>query len=783
MAMGLKKALIHVSGLIQGIGFRPFVYRLAVRRGLRGRVLNLGDAGVRIELYGPEEAIRDFLRALVEEKPPIAQYTGLEVRWGEAGGSEAPDGFAIAESDVAGRAGEFSTIPPDIAVCDRCLAEIYDPGDRHYMYPFTCCASCGPRFTIMTDLPYDRERTTMADFPMCPDCAREFNDPMDRRFNAQTICCPSCGPKMALYDREGHLVDCRDPLAEAARLLREGLVVAVKGIGGFHLAVRADMDGPVAELRARRGKPRKPLAVMSLTVEDVRKYALVSEVEEELLTSPARPIVVLEKAEPFPLSDLVAPGLHTVGVMLPYSGIHHLLLHHARLPALVMTSANPPGQPMVVSNDEAFGSLGGMADYLLVHDRRIWARCDDSVVRVVDGRPVFLRRSRGYAPMPVRLPFRASGPVVAVGPELSSTGAILMGDKCFLTQHVGDVETLEALGFLEEALSHLAKLLRLDDVAAVACDLHPLFLSRRLASELAELHGAELVEVQHHHAHAASLMAERGLGPDEPVVCLACDGVGYGPDGGAWGGEVLLASYDAFERLGHLEPQPMPGGDVCAYRYGRMLQAILSKRLEEEELVDFLTGERLAGFKHGEAEVRAVFLQLEKGFNVPMTTSTGRLLDAVSCLLGLCYRRTYEGEGAMVLEAAASRGHPGAVELTVEVVERDGRMVLETSRMVYEAYEALREGERVEDIALAFLKALSRGLAEMALRAAEREGIGIIGFTGGVAYNDIMTRSIRELVEAEGLTFIRHVRVPCGDGGLSLGQAVVASARAGLLTA
>jgi len=781
--MGLRKAVIHVSGLIQGIGFRPFVYRLAVRRGLKGQVLNLGDAGVRIEVYGPEEAIRDFLKALVKERPAIARYEGLDVRWEDARGTEVPREFRIAPSDPKGRSREFSIIPPDIAICDECLREIYDPGDRHHLYPFTCCASCGPRFTIMIDLPYDRERTTMADFPMCPDCAREFNDPMDRRFNAQTICCPSCGPKMALYDREGRLVDCRDPLAEAGRLLREGLIVAVKGIGGFHLAVRADVDEAVAELRARRGKPRKPLAVMSLTVEDVRKYALVSEAEEELLTSPARPIVVLGKAEPFPLSDLVAPGLHTVGAMLPYSGIHHLLLYHARLPALVMTSANPPGQPMVITNEEAFRCLKDMADYILVHDRLIWARCDDSVLRLVDGRPAFLRRSRGYVPMPVELPFKARGAVVAVGPELSSTGAILRGGRCYLTQHIGDVETLEALDFLEGALAHMAKLLRLEDVDAVACDLHPLFLSRRLALELADRHGAELIEVQHHHAHVASLMAEQGLGPDEAIIGLACDGVGYGPDGTAWGGEVLLASYEDFKRLGHLEPQPMPGGDACAYWYGRMLQAILSKWLDEEELLDFLINHRLRGFKHGEAEVRAVAAQLEKGFNVPMTTSTGRLLDAVSCLLGLCYRRTYEGEGAMVLEAAASRGHPGAVELTVEVVERDGRMVLETSRMVYEAYEALREGERVEDIALAFLKALSRGLAEMALRAAESEGISIIGFTGGVAYNGIITKSIRELVEAEGLTFIRHVRVPCGDGGLSLGQAVVASARAGLLTA
>jgi len=776
----LKKAVVHVSGLIQGIGFRPFVYRLAVRRGLKGRVLNLGDAGVRIELYGPEEAIRDFLRALVAEKPPVAHYTRLDVDWSETKADEAPDGFSIAPSDLRGRGKEFSIIPPDIAVCDECLREIYDPKDRHYMYPFTCCASCGPRFTIMIELPYDRERTTMVEFPMCEHCSREFNDPMDRRFNAQTICCPLCGPQMTLYDRDGELVPCRDPLLEAGRLLREGAVLAVKGIGGFHMAVRADLDKPVAELRARRRKPRKPFAVMSLTVDDVRKYALVSEAEEELLKSPARPIVVLRKVEPFALSELVAPGLHTVGVLLPYSGIHHILLHHAHIPAAVMTSANLPGQPMVIENEQAFRKLKDMADYILVHDRRIWARCDDSVVRLVDGRPVFLRRSRGYVPMPVEVPVRARGAVVAVGPELTSTGAILRGHRCYLTQHIGDVETLEALEFLNGALGHLAKLLRLSDIGAVACDMHPLFLSRQVAREWAERHGAELVEVQHHHAHVASLMAEHGLGPDEHVIGLACDGVGYGPDGTAWGGEVLLASYEGFERLGQLEPQPMPGGDACAIWYGRMLQAILYGRVKEDELRAFLVRERLPGFRHGEAEVDAVFSQLKKGFNTPLTTSTGRILDAVSCLLGLCYKRTYEGEGAMLLEAAASRGRSGAVRIEAHITERDGRMVLETSDMVLQAYEALRAGRRIEDIARAFLTALAEGLAEMAVRAAERTGVEVVGFTGGVAYNDLMTKVIRAYVEERGLKFIRHVKVPCGDGGISLGQAVVAAVRAGL---
>ena len=771
-----RKAVVHVAGLIQGIGFRPFVYRLAVKRGLKGSVCNLGDAGVRIELYGPEKAIKDFLRALVAEKPPIAQYTRVDVEWQEVRESEKlPDDFQIVASDKRGRAREFSIIPPDIAVCDKCLAEIYDPGDRHYHYPFTCCAACGPRFTIMTDLPYDRERTTMDEFPMCEFCSREFNDPLDRRFNAQTICCPLCGPQMTLYTPDRELVDCKDPLVEAARLLREGFIVAVKGIGGFHLAVRADQDDAVARLRERRRKPGKPFAIMSLSVRDVERYALVGDLERELLESPARPIVVLRKREPFPLSELVAPGLHTVGVMLPYSGIHHLLLHYARVLALVMTSANMPSEPMIIDNRKAFERLRGVADYLLVHNRRIWARCDDSVVRVVDGRPAFLRRSRGYVPMPVELPFEARGAVVAVGPELMATGAILRGRRCYLTQHIGDVEGPEAVEFLDAALAHLARLLRLDGVKAVACDLHPAFLSREVAVKWAEHFGAELVEVQHHHAHVASLMTEANIEPGERVVGVACDGVGYGLDGTAWGGEVLLADYERFERLGHLEPQPMPGGDACALWYGRMLQAILYGRVPKGELRDFLVRERLKGFKWGEHEVDLVFQQLKRGFNVATTTSTGRLLDAVACLLGVAYRRTYEGEGAMKLEAAAAKGVPGAVEIEARVVTRDGAWVLETGRMVRDAYEALMAGERPEDIACAFQLALAHGLAEIAIRAAEKAGVNVVGFTGGVAYNDAITGAFRRHVEAAGLKFIRHTIVPNGDGGISLGQAAVAA--------
>jgi len=771
----LRRAIISISGLVQGIGFRPFVYRLAAKRGLKGYVKNLGDAGVEIDVNGGEDAIRAFLRDLREEKPPIAVYTRIDVKWLEsvAGYSE----FTIDNSDLAKRSVRLSIIPPDISICEDCLRDLHNPHDRHHLYPFTCCALCGPRFTTIMDIPYDRERTTMSDFPLCEECNGEFHDPLDRRFNAQTICCPECGPKMTVYDPERTVVEGENPLRAAAELLDEGFILAVKGIGGIHLAAKTTEDDPLLRLRKRRKKQNKPFAIMSPSLEDVRSYALVSELEGEVLTAYSRPIVVLRRKEPFPLSPQISPGLDTVGVMLPYSGIHCLLFDYLREPALVMTSANFPGEPMVVSNREAFERLRGVADYFLLHNREIWARCDDSVLRVIDGHPTFLRRSRGYVPMPIALPFSSRRRVVAVGPELASTASILKEDKCYPTQHLGDIETPESLTFLRNALKHMMKLIRVSKPDTVACDLHPGFLSRTIALELVEESGAQLVEVQHHHAHLASLMAESGVEPGEKVVGIVCDGYGYGSDGTPWGGEILVAGYGDSQRVGHLEPQPMPGGDLCAYRYGRMLQGILYGEMPKEELRRFLLENCSEGFSMGEREIEIVFNQLERGIYTPLTTSAGRLLDAVSCLLGCAYRRTYEGEGAMKLEAAAARGEPRPIDLPIEVDEHDDMLVLKTSQMVRRILE-LRRGRGREVLAHAFQEALAEGLAEMAIRAAEDRGLGMVGFTGGVAYNDTMTQIIRKRIEERGYRFLHHRKVPCGDGGLSLGQAAVAALKA-----
>ncbi|MEM3027177.1 MAG: carbamoyltransferase HypF [Candidatus Bathyarchaeia archaeon] len=772
------RAIAKISGLVQGIGFRPFVYRIALEKGLKGYVKNLGDAGVEVLIEGEDADIKAFLRDLKDKGPPQAIYTNIDVEWLTYIGDY--NAFTIDESDVARKNVKLSIIPPDVSVCEDCLKDIFNPQDRHFLYPFTCCAICGPRFTVIKNLPYDRDRTTMSEFPMCKECGHEYANPLDRRFNAQTICCPRCGPKMALYDRKGRIIeDEKDPIEAAARLLEEGFILAIKGIGGIHIAAGTVEDEPLMRLRRRRRKPNKPFAIMSPSLEEVRKYAIVSKDEEELLTSFARPIVVLRKQDPFPLSDLISPGLHTVGVMLPYSGIHYLLFHYMsrKQPALVMTSANFPGEPMVISNNEAFERLGGIADYFLLHDRDIWTRCDDSVLRVIDGRRIFLRRSRGYVPMPIALPFSSNFVIGAMGAELSSTAAILKNDRAYLTQHIGDLEGPDSLEFLRGTLKHFMGLLGLSRLDALACDMHPAFLSRTVASELSEELGIPVIDVQHHHAHLASLMAEAGMKPGEEIVGIVCDGYGYGMDGTAWGGEILVGDYKGFERVGHLEPQPMPGGDLCTQRYGRMLQGILYKAMPREELREFLIKECIRGFHSGAMEVDMVFDQLEKGIYTPKTTSAGRLLDAVSCLLGVAFKRTYEGEGAIKLEAFAAKGDRNSLEIPIEIEDQGSVLVLKTSRMVKAVLE-LRNLYRRNDLACAFQKALGMGLAEMAVRVARDRGIGIIGFTGGVAYNEAINQVIRRRVEGEGYRFLRHELVPCGDGGLSLGQAAIASFKA-----
>ena len=771
----LRGATVRIQGVVQAVGFRPFIYRLAVRHNLKGYVANLEDATVEIFVEGEEKAIKDFLKALPKEAPKVSQIESVEVSWGAPRGYR---GFEIRPSQFR-RMSFGSIIPPDISICEECVKDMFRPGSRWYLYPFTCCAQCGPRFTSVWALPYDRQRTNMADFPLCEDCLREYEDPMDRRFHAQGICCSRCGPRMMLVDRRGEALEVDEPIREAAKLLKEGYIVAVKGIGGVHLAALAVDDEPVLELRKRKRRPYQPFALMSPDLEAVRSFADVSSEEEKLLVSWRKPIVVLRKSGDYYLSEWVSPGLDTVGVMLPYTGIHILLLRYCGEPALIMTSGNPSGLPMAISNEEALRLLGGIADFFLLHNRRIINRCDDSVVRLVDGMPILYRRSRGFVPSPIEIPIRMEENqlVLSLGAELRNVGAILYRSRCFPTQYIGDTDNMETLDYLREAVHRLKGLLGIEaEPTAIAHDLNPAYLTTRLAKELSENSGCRLVAVQHHHAHLASLMAEWGLPADEQIVGIVMDGVGYGADGDAWGGEVLIGGYEGFRRAGHLERQPMPGGDLCALYPDRMLLAVLLTRSEDDRRrVQSVLSRSVKHLPHGDAELRVLLAQLR---NPSLhTTSAGRFLDAVSALADVCHRRTYEGEPAIRLEAAANRGRPDALPLAPQIADEKGVYVLKTGDLLYELACALEEGCRRVDVCAAAQEALARGMAEIAIGVAEERGIKTVGVSGGVFMNAYILRRTRQIVEDAGLRFLHHRLLPPGDGGLCVGQAAVAAAK------
>ncbi len=752
----MVRVKVRVTGIIQGVGFRPFIYRIAVKNGLKGYVRNMGDAGVEILLEGTEKAVNSFLKDLKEKKPLMAQIH--EVITTELGGENEYTDFKIYESSKKAEL-YGSVIPPDIAICDECLKELRDKDNPRCDYFFITCTDCGPRYTVIERLPYDRENTTMRDFPMCSFCQSEYTDPLNRRFHTQTVACPSCGPKVYLTTCEGELIPSKDPVREAGKLIAEGFIVAVKGYGGFHVAAATTRDEPLVRLRQVKHRRQKPFAIMARDLETIKSFAEVSPKETELLTSYTRPIVLLEKSADYYLSDLVAPGLHNVGVMLPYTGLHYMLFDNVNEPAFVMTSANPPNQPIIKDDGEALKTLGNIVDYFLFHNRRIAHRCDDSVMRLHGEKQVFIRRSRGYAPAPIILKEKAGKCVLALGGELNNTACILLGNKAFISQHIGDVENIETRDFLENSAKHLIHLTN-SKVDAVACDLHPKFTTTRLAHELAEQNCWQLVQVQHHYAHVATLMAEHNIAE---MVGVCCDGYGYGIDGEAWGGEIILGSRNSseFKRIAHLEKQPLIGGDLAAIYPLRMAAGILHKNVNVEEWLM----QNKQRFPHGENEIQLILQQLNRGRSLE-TSSCGRVLDAAAAVLGVCYERTYEGEPAMKLESAALGGKD-VLKLN-PIIKGD---ILNTTEMVLQIFEN-REKHTVVDLAFSAHVYLAKGLATLAIEKALENDVKVVGFSGGVASNEIFTRIMREIVEAAGLRFLVHEVVPPGDGGVSFGQAV-----------
>jgi hydrogenase maturation protein HypF len=748
---------ITVTGIVQGVGFRPFIYRTAVLNKLNGYVRNRGDAGVEILLEGNQQNINTFLQDLKEKKPPLAQIH--QIITSKLGGKEEYAAFTIQKSSTETEH-PGSVIPPDIAICNNCLRELRDPNDPRFEYFFITCTNCGPRFTIIEKLPYDRENTTMRDFPMCEFCKKEYTDPLNRRFHAQTVACPQCGPKAYLTTRKGEQVNCRDPVREAGKLLSEGYILAVKGYGGFHVATSTIKDTPLAKLRQVKHRSQKPFAIMAQSLQAIRTFAEVSPVEAELLTSYSRPIVLLNKSEDYYLSELVAPSLHNVGVMLPYTGLHYMLFDKVDEPAFVMTSANPPNQPIINDNQEALKTLGDTADYFLFHNRRIAHRCDDSVLRMHGKRQVFIRRSRGYAPAPVMLKQKAKRCVVALGGELNNTLCVLSENKAFISQHIGDVENIETRNFLQNATDHLVHLTN-SKPDTMACDLHPKFTTTKLAEDLAEENNWQLTRVQHHYAHGAALMAEHDV---KEIVGVCCDGYGYGADGEAWGGEILLCTEGrfGFDRLAHLEKQPLIGGDLATRYPLRMAAGMLH---DHADIKGWLL-ENVERFPHGETEIDLILHEVKTGFGVVETSSCGRVLDAVAAVLGVCYERTYEGEPAMKLESAAVKGRD--MLKMKPIIENN---VLNTTHLLSKIFEN-RKKQSAADLAYSAHAYLARGLATMAIENAQRNHVKAVGFSGGAACNEILSSLMRKTVEAADLRFLVHMAVPAGDGGLSFGQAV-----------
>ncbi len=763
------RAEIAVTGIVQGVGFRPFVYRLATRHGLVGFVRNMGDAGVQVVVEGKKGTIKKLIKSIRSERPPLSRIDDKKVNWKPATGEFTT--FRVLQSERAGL-GLPSVAPPDLALCEDCLREMLDKKDRRYSYPFITCVNCGPRFTIIEDLPYDRTRTSMKAFPLCTDCLHEYRDPKDRRYHAEPIACPVCGPHMDLYNSNGEILQVPDPSVEAAKLLDEGNIVAVKGIGGIHIAARADDDDAIARIRKSFNRPQQPFAVMSRDLKAIKSFAEVGNIEAEMLTSYRRPVLVLRRSTNYNLSELVAPSLDSIGVMLPYSGIHHLILGAGKGQAYVMTSANIPGLPMIVDNSEAMAKLQRAVDYFLLHDRVIVNRCDDSVVKIIGGRPAFLRRSRGWVPDPIKLAFRSDANVLGIGGDLNVTVSVLVGDRCFVSQHIGDATKVETLEYLQETANQLLRLSNLDHVDLLAHDLHPAYATTRISKRMANELQAKTVAVQHHHAHLCSLMAEHGLGE---IVGIAADGVGYGQDGTAWGGEVMVTGFDSFEHLGGLETQLMPGGDLAAIYPARMVAGILWGHLEYNKLEHVLDEHCAGGFRHGARERRVVLKQLEQNLNVFRTSSCGRVLDAISCLLGICNERTYEGEPAIKLEAAAAGGGARGVGIEPVIKKSSGKTIMDTSNLLLEILSALERRVPLKNLAAAAQSAVARGLSSIAIEAASSKGIKIVGASGGVFYNRAITTTVRREIERAGLRFVQHEVLPPGDGCISTGQATVAA--------
>ncbi|MBN1350434.1 carbamoyltransferase HypF [candidate division KSB1 bacterium] len=753
----ISRTKATIRGIVQGIGFRPYIYNLAREKNLCGYILNTSQ-GVEIEVEGAAAQIDSFFNAVENNPPPLAHIASIEkttlppARYRE---------FNIKESVV--QSGRNTLIAPDVCVCDACLREMWDPSNRRYRYPFINCTNCGPRYTIIEDVPYDRPFTSMKSFQMCEQCLQEYHDPANRRFHAQPNACPVCGPQVMLFDARRNLISSGDPILHAIELLKKGYILAVKGLGGFHLAVNPENTHAVLQLRERKNREEKPLAIMAASLGRIKTFAHVTPLAEALLTSPQRPIALLPAKTPSGISPAVAPKNKFIGVMLPYTPLHALLLEND-LPGLIMTSGNLSEEPIVIENEQAFERLGSIADYFLLHNRDIYLRSDDSVVRITDRKKRIVRRSRGYVPQPIFL-HKPYPPILACGAELKNTICLTKGRHAFLSQHVGDLKNLESFNFMKLTVSHLKRILDITP-EIIAYDLHPNYLSTQFALEQP---CNQKIGVQHHHAHIASCMAEYGI--EDPVIGLAFDGTGYGTDGKIWGGEILLVDGVRFERLAHFSYTPMPGGDAAIREPWRMAMSCLFC-VFGESCLDL----KLPLLQQIETNRLGIILEMiRKGINCPETSSLGRLFDAVSAILGICTRSSYEGQAAIMLEMALNEAADDT-PYQYSWEKKEDTYLISPSPIISAVVNDYLAGEAPAKISYRFHQTLIHLFRDLCAQLRQDTGLDRIVLSGGVFQNETLLTGLQQTLEKDGFSVFSQEAVPTNDGGIALGQAMVANA-------
>ena len=767
MVNAMQAARINVRGVVQGVGFRPFVYRLAHQHSVNGWVRNT-SGNVEIEAEGTEGDVSRFINDIENKAPPLALIDSIETSFC------APQGYTSFEiRESLSQEGKYQLVSPDIATCDDCRKEIFDPGDRRYRYPFTNCTNCGPRFTIIEDIPYDRPNTTMRRFRMCPRCQREYDAPLDRRFHAQPNACPDCGPRISLVDSNGNQVAGDDPLKAAGddplkaagELLKAGNILALRGLGGFQLACDATDGQAVARLRQRKHRPSKPFAVMLATIADIERHCSISDTERELLQSPQSPIVLVRwKRASSDICPAVAPGLNYLGAMLPYTPLHHLLLRETDIP-LVMTSGNLSEEPIAKDNDEALQRLGRIADYFLLHDREIFSRYDDSVA-IVEETPRLIRRARGYAPYPISLPF-SSRQVLACGAELKNTFCLTKDDHAFISQHIGDMQNEETLEHFNNTIELYERLFRIRP-EAIACDMHPEYLATRYAVEKAEQRRLPLLPVQHHHAHIVSCLIDNGA--EGPAIGVALDGTGYGSDGAIWGGEFMVADCARFERAGHLEYVPLLGGEAAIRNPYRMALSYIWTLLGKDYPMERLP---IANLDHSTIDL--LKQQFERGVNCPLTSSAGRLFDAVSALCGIRGEVDYDAQAAIELEMLAGERDFNGETYPFSIADCEGVRVIQLAELFGEIASEVRNGIQPPEISLRFHHTAASMVSRMCVLISNDTGITRVALSGGVFQNRLLLRLTTKALRNEGFTVLTHHMVPTNDGGISLGQAAIAN--------